>query len=167
MGGAFGGGGCFRHTFTYKVRVRSKEGRGGTWGSKVIFVWKVLRALGKRACVSLWWDLCAWASGVCARACVLRPPSITNLILSIWIINIQSCIVSTDAFASCPISEFIHTPRHLLRLCSRVACVQLLTINVLCLCHTPLLSVLSSTAKCGGDASSLVLSRYSGLHFLF
>lgn len=83
------------------------------WGSKVIFLWNVLRALGNRlACVSLWWDLCAQALGVCARVLKItidhKPHSVPY-----EIINIQSCLVSIDAFAFCPFSRVhAHTEAH-------------------------------------------------------
>lgn len=116
----------------------------------------VLRALGISnitcLCVSLWWDLCV--GGV--RACQDNLGSQTSF-SPYEFINKRpklSCLI--NASASCLICGMTNIS------CAHagIVCVPLLTINSLCSCHIPLLTILSSTVGCGGNKSFHTLNAY-------
>ena len=75
------------------------------------------------------------------------------------LINIQSCLVWLERLPLV-LSEGSHTG-HFLRRCA--VCAILLTINLLCVYHIPLFSILSSTVGCGGDNSLHALSAPTAL----
>lgn len=143
--------------------------RGFAFGIKVTFL-NCFKGSRKwtRLCVSLVGFLCVSVGvgvGVCVRACVKINHGSQTSFYPYELINIQSCLVWTSALLLV-LFESSRTASAV-RPCRRVACVALLTINALCLCHIPLSTVLWSTADCGGDACSLVLSATWGLTSCF
>lgn len=135
--------------------------RGFAFGIKVIFL-NCFKGSRK------WTRLCCLSGGMecaCVRVCVKIYHGSQTSFYPYELINIQSCLVWTSALLLVLFESSSTAPA--VRPCRRVACVALLTINVLCLCHIPLSTVLSSTADCGGDACSLVLSATWGLTSCF
>lgn len=107
---------------------------------------------------------CARAWKVCARACFKM--TIDHKPHSVHIINKHP---ELSRLNSCLLSYFtVHARAHSLCPCRRVRmCAAIDYKRPLLMSHPPLSTVLSSTADCDGDASSLVLSCYSHLDFLF
>ena len=97
-----------------------------------------------------------------ARACVCAFQDNLGSQMSFYpyeLINVQSCLVWLERLPLV-LSEGSHTG-HFLRRCA--VCAILLTINLLCVYHIPLFSILSSTVGCGGDNSLHALSAPTAL----
>lgn len=104
------------------------------------------------------------SGGICVCACARARACQDNLgsqmsFYSYELINVQSCLVWLERLPLV-LSEGSHT-RHFLRRCA--VCAILLTVNLLCLYHIPLFSILSSTVGRGGDNSLHALSAPTAL----